>query len=113
MFEKQEDHGFTEIISGVNLKTLVYGNKSLMIEARFKKGAVIPPHSHPQEQTGYIVSGQMIFTVAGEQIEVQPGDSWNIHGDVEHSATAIEESVVIEVFSPVREDYMAYYKSEG
>ena len=72
-----------------------------MIEVKLEKGAVIPPHGHPHEQTGYLISGQMEFVVDGENIIAKPGDSWNIPGDVEHSATAIDETVVIEVFSPV------------
>jgi quercetin dioxygenase-like cupin family protein len=109
MFKKTKNSGYTELVKGVHLKTLVYGNKTLMTKVRFEKGAVIPPHSHPNEQTGYMVSGQLEFVVDGEQIPAEPGDSWNIAGDVEHGAKALEESVVIEVFSPVREDYLPYY----
>jgi hypothetical protein len=42
-----------------------------------------------------------------------PGDSWNIAGDVEHGATAVVDSVVVEVFSPVREDYLPYYSRKN
>ena len=109
MFEKTKQSGYTELIKGVHLKTLVHGNNMLMTEVKFEKGAVIPPHSHPHEQTGRLISGQLEFLVAGKKIIAKPGDSWNIAGDVEHGATAIEETVVIEVFSPVREDYLPYY----
>jgi quercetin dioxygenase-like cupin family protein len=51
----------------------------------------------------------MDFLVDGEHIIANPSDSWNIASEVEHGATAIEESVIVEVFSPVREDYLPYY----
>lgn len=109
MFKKSNVGKHTELVKGVHLKTMVYGAKTLLTEVRMDKGAVIPPHSHPHEQTGYLVSGQMDFLVDGEHTLANPGDSWNIAGDVEHGATAIEASVVVEVFSPVREDYLPYY----
>ena len=111
MFEKRKPGGQSEIVKGIHLKTLVYGDKTLMTEVLLEKGAVIPTHGHPHEQTGYLISGQMEFIVDGEPIMAYPGDSWSIAGDVPHSATAIEETLVIEVFSPVREDYLPYYNS--
>jgi len=112
MFRKTKPSGHTEVIEGVHLKTLVYGNRTLMVEVKFEKSAVIPDHSHPHEQTGYLISGQLEFVINGKNIIANPGDSWNIAGDVGHGATALVESVVIEVFSPVREDYLPYYKME-
>ena len=109
MFEKTKARGHTEVIKGVHLKTLVYGDQTLMSQVRLEKGAVIPPHRHPHEQTGQMISGHMDFLIDGKHFIAKPGDSWNIAGDLEHGATAIEESIVIEVFSPVREDYLPYY----
>jgi len=112
MFKKSNVGVHTELIQGVHLKTMVHGVNTLLTEVRMDKGAVIPPHSHPHEQTGYLVSGHMDFLVAGEHHIAKPGDSWNIAGDTEHGATALEASVVVEVFSPVREDYLPYYTPE-
>ena len=112
MFEKSKAGGTTEVVPGIHLKTLIYGEKSLMTQVRLEKGAIIPPHSHPHEQTGYLISGQLEFVVDNEHIMTRPGDSWSIAGNVQHSAIAIEETVVIEVFSPVREDYLPYYKKD-
>jgi quercetin dioxygenase-like cupin family protein len=113
MFKKSTSGKHTELIRGVHLKTAVYGKQTLLTEVRMDQGAVIPPHKHPHEQTGYLVSGQLEFLVNGEHITAHPGDSWNIAGDVEHGATAVVDSVVVEVFSPVREDYLPYYSSEA
>jgi quercetin dioxygenase-like cupin family protein len=113
MFKKSIPEGHTEVIPGVHLKTTVYGEKTLMTEIRFEKGAVIPAHSHPHEQTGYMLSGQMDFLVDGEHHLARPGDSWSIAAGLEHGARALEESLVVEVFSPVREDYLPYYNADS
>lgn len=109
MFKKSKAGGTTEVIQGIHLKTLVYGDKTLMTEVLLEKGATIPPHGHPNEQTGYLVSGRMEFIIDGVNQIAEPGDSWSIAKNIEHGATAIEETVVVEVFSPVREDYLPYY----
>jgi len=77
-----------------------------MAEFRLAQGAVIPLHRHPHEQTGYLVSGRILFTVDGQKQEAEAGDSWCIPPDVEHGAEAREDSLIVEVFSPVREDYL-------
>jgi len=80
MFAKYNSHGFLTPIDGIEMKTFVYGENSLLTRFHLKKGAELPRHSHPQEQT--------------------------IKGDIEHFAQIIEDSVAIEVFSPLREDYL-------
>jgi quercetin dioxygenase-like cupin family protein len=112
MFKKSNAGKHTEAIKGVYIKASVYGKQTMLTEVRMDKGAVIPPHSHRHEQTGYLVSGQLEFLVGGEPFTASPGDSWNIAGDVEHGATAVMDSVVVEVFSPVREDYLPYYSPD-
>jgi len=106
MFYKKNDEGYREIKEGMKLKTLVFGRKTLLVEFRLEKGKEIPAHSHPHEQTGYLVSGRINLFMGDEKFEAGPGDSWCIAGDVEHTAVTLEDSVIVEVFSPVREDYL-------
>lgn len=106
MFQKKDDRGYRDLLDGIRQKTLVYGQKTLLAEFKLEKGAVLPRHHHPHEQTGYLVSGCMDLTIGDQTHRVEPGDSWCIASDVEHSAAARENSVVVEVFSPVREDYL-------
>ncbi|UFS72051.1 cupin domain-containing protein [Geomonas sp. RF6] len=106
MFEKQSHEGYRFPLDGVAQKTLVHGEKSLMVEFVLQKNTVLPLHSHPHEQTGYLVKGKIRLTIDSDCHTVMPGDSWCIPGSVVHSAEAIEDSVAIEVFSPVREDYL-------
>ena len=106
MFRQSDDSGFKEVLDKIRQRTLVYGEKTLLAEFRLDKGAVLPRHSHPHEQTGYLVSGRLDLTIGTETHRVEPGGSWCIPGNVEHSACAEENSVAVEVFSPVRDDYL-------
>lgn len=106
MFYKKNEQGYHSRIQGIDQKTLVYGERTLLTEFHLKEGAVVPPHAHPYEQTGYLISGHMIFIVGGEKFDTRAGDSWCIPMNVEHSADVIRDSVAVEVFSPPREDYL-------
>jgi len=106
MFEASSGEGYRSAVPGIEQKTLVHGDKTLMVEFRLRKGAVLPLHSHHHEQTGYLVKGHIRLTLGTGIFEVLPGDSWCIPGSVQHCAEIIEDSVAVEVFSPVREDYL-------
>ena len=106
MFEKKSDEGYKEVLPGIRQKTLVHGAKTLMVEFLLDKGALLPSHSHPHEQTGYLVSGRINLVIEGKVNPVHPGDSWCIAGGEEHRAEILEDAVAIEVFAPVREDYL-------
>jgi quercetin dioxygenase-like cupin family protein len=106
MFYKKDLSNYRETVTGVTYKTLTYGAKTSLGEFHLQKGYEIPNHSHPHEQTGYMVSGKIAFTIDGKDYNAEAGDSWNIPGNVEHSVKVHEDSLLIEVFSPVREDYL-------
>lgn len=106
MFQKADKDGYKTVMEKVKLKTLAYGEKTLMAEFRLEKGAELPRHGHPHEQTGYLVSGRLDLTIGDTSYSVNPGDSWSVPGGVEHCASALEDSVAVEVFAPIREDYL-------
>jgi quercetin dioxygenase-like cupin family protein len=106
MFYKKNNSGYKTPARGVQLKTLVHGGKTHLCEFRIDKGGLIPEHSHPHEQTGYLVSGRIKFILGDEAFDAGPGDSWCVPGDIVHKGEALEESVIVEVFSPVRDDYL-------
>lgn len=105
MVKKADKAGYIDAMDGIRRKTLVYGDNMLLTEFRLGGGKTLISHKHPQEQTGYLVSGHIVLTISGDSHDMMPGDSWSIPGNVEHGAAIIEDSVAIEVFSPVREDY--------
>ena len=106
MFRKHDDKGYGAPLPGVEMKTLVHGDKTLMSKFLAKKGSAVPMHAHPHEQTGYLVQGRLRFTIGSDEYDAAPGDSWCIAGDVEHGVEVLEDAVILEVFSPVREDYL-------
>ncbi len=106
MFCKAHSKGYREVISGIRAKTLVYGENTLVAEFRMEAGSILPEHSHFHEQTGYLVEGKMHLTIDGQTFEVERGDCWCINGGSGHSAEILEYSVAVEVFSPLREDYL-------
>jgi len=106
MFRQSGSDGYQDVLDKIRQKTLVHGDKTLMAEFRLAQGAVLPRHSHPHEQTGYLVAGRLELTVGEVKHHITPGDSWCIPGCIEHHAVAVEDCVAIEVFSPVREDYL-------
>ena len=106
MFCKKSEEGYTEVAPGVRIKTVVYGDKTSMTEFLLARGSRVPAHQHPHEQTGYLIRGGLRLTIGGEVNDVQPGDAWNVAGGIEHEAEVVEDSVIVEVFSPVREDYL-------
>ena len=110
MFSKHSTEGFTGIADGIGIKTLIYGEGTLMSKFQLAGGSKLPNHKHPHEQTGYLLKGKMVLHVGGESRELSPGDSWCVPGGVEHRADVIEDSEAIEVFAPVREDYKKYFR---
>jgi quercetin dioxygenase-like cupin family protein len=78
----------------------------MLVEFRLKKGNLLPQHGHPHEQTGYLVTGHLRLSIGGVVNDVRPGDSWSIAGGVAHGAEIVEDSVAVEVFAPVRADYL-------
>ncbi|MFZ3044663.1 MAG: cupin domain-containing protein [Desulfatirhabdiaceae bacterium] len=106
MFCKYSKDGYRQAVDGIQMKTLVYGDRTLLSEFHLEKGSHLPRHTHPHEQTGYLISGRIRFTIGKDVLEAGSGDSWCIPGNIEHQADILENSVAIEVFSPVREDYL-------
>lgn len=96
-----------EMLPGLIRRTLAWGEKAMICEITAEEGVVIPLHSHPHEQVGYVISGQVELVSAGETFIARAGDSYAIPGHVEHSARFLAPSQLIEVFSPVREEYQS------
>ncbi|MEX0681880.1 MAG: cupin domain-containing protein [Dehalococcoidia bacterium] len=94
-----------DMMPGVSRKTMTAGDRMMLIEVTLAVGAVVPMHTHPHEQTGYLVSGRLRFQLGDDTHDLAPGDTWMIPGDLPHEVTALERSLVIDVFSPPREEY--------
>lgn len=106
MIVKAGSEGYKELLEGVSLKNLVHGERTHLTKVKFTKGAVVPEHQHPQEQSGYLISGSLKFFGGDKETIVSVGDCWVFAGGEMHGAEALEDTVVIEFFSPLREDYL-------
>ncbi|HLJ90218.1 MAG TPA: cupin domain-containing protein [Candidatus Angelobacter sp.] len=92
--------------SGLSRLVGAYNEKLFLAEHHMEKGWVGLAHSHPHEQLAYVISGHLKVTCAGRTFDVRAGDSFIVRGDVEHQATALEPTHVIDVFTPCRNDYV-------
>lgn len=108
MIGRHSDDKYIQVLDGIGIRTLVHGRSTLMTQFSLAAGSVLPPHSHPYEQTGYLVSGSITLYIGERGFAMQPGDSWCIPSGETHRAEAHQDSVALEVFSPPREDYMQY-----
>ena len=91
---------------GVTRRTLSSGALMTLCEVTLDLGAVVPSHGHPHEQVGYVSKGCVRFNVAGETRDLHVGDSYVIAGGLQHEVTALEPSICIDIFSPIREEYL-------
>lgn len=94
-----------EMLPGVNRRTMGTTDGCMLCEFYLVQGAVVPLHSHSNDQVGYVISGRLEMTIQGETRVLHPGDSYEIPGGVEHGAKAVTDVVLIDAFSPPREDY--------
>ena len=103
-FNDVENREWKDLVPGVRARTF-WGDKLMVCHVVVDEGAVVPMHSHPHEQGGTVVSGEIEFTIDGETRRLKAGDSYVIKGDVEHMAVGITECKLFEIFAPVREAY--------
>ena len=83
----------------------VHGDLHTFGYVEIKKGSIVPEHHHQQEQITYILEGQLNMVIGGKPYSLTAGSYFIIHSNVPHSAVAITDCLVIDTFSPVREDY--------
>lgn len=90
---------------GMVRQVLAYNPHLMLVRHTFVKGWKGAWHSHPHHQMVYVVRGHIRFEARGRSWEMRAGDSVAVEGGVEHAASAIEESEVLDIFTPFREDY--------
>jgi quercetin dioxygenase-like cupin family protein len=101
-----------ELAEGVTGQPL-FGEGAMLNLIRFEPNATVPLHSHPHEQLGIVLEGMQALVVEGVAHELSPLEAYVLPGGVEHSAYAGPDgSLVLDVFRPVREDYLERWSSE-
>lgn len=90
---------------GIVRREAACGKNCQIIEFALEKGAIIPDHSHPNEQVGMVVKGKILLKMNGEKTTLGAGDGYSIASGEVHGVDILEDSVVIDVFAPPRKDY--------
>jgi len=96
----------TEPEPGLKRQVLAQSEIMMLVRHEMSQGWRGAAHKHPHEQMVYVVSGRLQFSSNGVLFNVAAGDNFIVPPNVEHHATAMEDSVVLDVFSPPREDYL-------
>ena len=99
------DETMTSPEDGLRRQVMSYSPSMMLVRHLQKKGWVGAKHSHPHEQMVYVISGHIVFESPSGQFEAKTGDSFIVPGGVEHQAWALEDSEVLDFFTPYREDY--------
>jgi quercetin dioxygenase-like cupin family protein len=98
-----------EQVSDMLHRRLVTGDRMMLAHVYLKKGAIVPQHSHENEQITYILEGGLRFWIGkdeAEVIDVMPGEVLHIPSHVLHKAEALEDTVDVDIFSPPRQDWL-------
>jgi len=100
-----ENREAKEIAQGIHIRTF-WGKEMLLAIVDLAANALVPEHHHPHEQTGTVISGEIEMTIGGEKRWLKPGDTYIIPGGTEHAGRTGETPArVLDIFSPVREEY--------
>jgi quercetin dioxygenase-like cupin family protein len=93
----------TEMIS----QKIVAGEREMLAQIYLKRGALVPLHAHDSEQMTYILQGALRVLVGGEEITVREGEVLHIPSGLPHQAEALEDTLELDVFSPIRKEWVA------
>ena len=91
---------------GLNRQIFGYNDSIMMVKVEFDVGAVGAVHSHPHSQVTYVESGEFDVVIDGVEMRLGPGDSFYVEPHADHGAVCRKAGVLIDVFSPVREDFL-------
>ena len=106
MFTFNKDVTAVQAAPGIMRKVMSYTNELMVCEFTLEKGAHLPAHHHPHVQSTYVVSGQLRYIIDGEEKIINAGDTALMKADQVHEVIAVENTKVIDVFSPMRDDFV-------
>ena len=89
-------------------RKIVTGEREMLAQVYLKRGCLVPMHAHESEQMTYILQGALRFLVGGEEITVREGEVIHIPSAVAHQAEALEDTFELDVFSPIRQDWLGH-----
>jgi quercetin dioxygenase-like cupin family protein len=102
-----EFDGWITMVAGIRRRTVASGERMMQMLVTLEAGAHLPEHQHPHEQIVHVLSGRLRLIVAGEAHELGPHQPVSIPGGVRHAVDVLEDTLVVDTFSPPREDLLA------
>lgn len=102
----KKENAIKRQFKGVDFDVLATGQKSMVTKMNFKIGDIVPFHSHPNEQSGYVISGKYLLKLKEKNHVLVQGDTYSIPENIGHALEVIEEGNIIDFFTPPRQDYM-------
>ena len=107
MYTENKNIAAKDLGGGVMRKVLSYSKNLMACELTFEKGAVGAPHSHPHEQIGYIISGKLVYQEEGQEDKIlETGDTYYVAPNVVHGVQILEDTKLLDIFTPMREDFV-------
>jgi quercetin dioxygenase-like cupin family protein len=106
VFKSKREAKIVEMFPGVVRRTLNSGDHTTLCEITFAAGGEVPLHTHPHEQNGYVAKGRVRFQIGETVLELSEGDGYYARGGEVHGVVALEDSICIDIFSPVRHEYL-------
>ncbi len=106
-FFSKQDSPLEDLGNGLTRRIAAYHDNLMCVEMHFEKGAVGALHSHPHEQITYVISGKFEFTVGDKTQIIQAGDCTLKQPNIKHGAVCLEPGVLIDFFTPCREDFLS------
>ena len=95
-----------EVLSPAIGRKIISGEKAMVAQVFLAKGAVVPEHRHESEQITYILEGALEFQIEGKTLVVGKGEVLRIPSNVPHAAVALEDTLDLDIFSPIRHDWL-------
>jgi quercetin dioxygenase-like cupin family protein len=96
----------TEVMNDKIWRKVITGEKAMVAQVFISKGGVVPTHQHESEQITYILEGALEFELEGRRVVVSKGEVLYIPSNVPHRAVALEDTLDLDVFSPIRTDWL-------
>ena len=106
MYVKISDVEASDLGEGVSRKILASGGNMMAVQFTFEKGAVGAPHTHVHEQVGYVLHGRFELTLGDEKTTIEAGDTYYVPSNTVHGVIALEDGVLLDVFTPQRQDFL-------
>ena len=107
MYTENKNVPAKDLGGGVMRKVLSYSRNLMACELTFEKGAVGAAHSHPHAQIGYIISGRLVYQEAGQADKIlETGDTYYVAPNVVHGVQILEDTKLLDIFTPMREDFV-------